>query len=91
MGLRPASEVNPLMLITDPEPLLKGTIGTVASTFGLTDNAIRDPGQILAIPTGSSTSGSPSANPVPARGGPSFPRHRFHIAGKPRLALTPTS
>ena len=42
MGLRSASEVQPLMLITGPQPLHKGTIGAFASTMGLTENAIRD-------------------------------------------------
>lgn len=42
MGLRSASEVQPLMLIANPQPVYKGTIGAFVSTMGLTENAIRD-------------------------------------------------
>jgi len=42
MGLRSASEVPPSMLITNPEPILSGQIGSVLSTFTKTNNAIKD-------------------------------------------------
>jgi hypothetical protein len=45
MGLRGPSEVPPLMLITNPQPLLSGTIGSFLSTFDKTDNAFRDAGK----------------------------------------------
>ncbi len=45
MGLRPAGEVGPITLITQAQPIATGTIEALASTFGLSDNAIRDPRQ----------------------------------------------
>ncbi|MBI4472636.1 MAG: hypothetical protein HY646_08215, partial [Acidobacteria bacterium] len=45
MGLRRPDEVPPLTLVTNPEPLVTGTIASVESTFGRTNNAIRDTGQ----------------------------------------------
>src|SRR5207247_2448441 len=45
MGLRGPSEVPPLMRITNPQPLLSGTIGSFLSTFDKTDNAFRDAGK----------------------------------------------
>ena len=45
MGLRGPSEVPPLLLITNPQPLLFGTIGSFVSTFNNTDNAFRDTGK----------------------------------------------
>ncbi|MFH1574289.1 MAG: hypothetical protein ABIG68_09915, partial [Acidobacteriota bacterium] len=45
MGLTPMSDVVPLMLITEPQPVYAGTFGGVFSTFGRTNNAIRDMNQ----------------------------------------------
>lgn len=42
MGLRPASDVGTLTFVSDPQPLLTGTIGSIVSTFGRANNAIRD-------------------------------------------------
>ena len=42
MGLRPAGEIDPVMLITQPQPLVRGTVEALVSTFGLKNNAIRD-------------------------------------------------
>jgi hypothetical protein len=42
MGFRDAVEVPPLLLITNPQPVVSGTISTLQSTFGRTNNSLRD-------------------------------------------------
>lgn len=45
MGLRASSAVAPMFLISNPQPLMTGTVTSVISTFGRTNNAIRDSNQ----------------------------------------------
>jgi hypothetical protein len=49
MGLRSAQSVGPLWIATNVEPLLTGAT-TFASTFGRTNNAVRDSAQNFGVP-----------------------------------------
>jgi hypothetical protein len=50
MGLRPPEDVGTMRIITEPEPILKGPIESLVSTFGMTDNAVKDLGQNFGSP-----------------------------------------
>ncbi|HYK90714.1 MAG TPA: hypothetical protein VE398_18220 [Acidobacteriota bacterium] len=50
MGLRSPENLGSFMLVTWPEPILKGDIDSLVSTFGMTSNAIRDSKQDFGSP-----------------------------------------
>ena len=50
MGFRGPAEVSTVMLITNPQPVFRGNIGSFVSTMGLVENGIRDSSKNFGLP-----------------------------------------